>query len=403
MRTVRIDPIVFGVREQWLRSYLPDLVAHFRFESLNCWRILRRRFRRFWGVIVRSLCRCLQIVDPILEDCLSCRIDGDEHDKRICVDLRILRYIHSKLVDGRSRACFEWRQHIRRIVVLESLECLWVRRANLTLWTRQLERRSQSGADLVLESSFWLRISINGWLILGLGFRLRRGWWHGCVKGAVKCHLVFVVVLVWFCASYVLQDVWVWHYFWIVVLIRDRVVVTCWMILSDLSVERAVSWKLFGDGHVKDWIAVIWIFFVGIVLFEKICLPFSLGFLGLALKAEGGRFCSDRMRVLLSSSSSDFASELDEFCLSACSWVTALLLSFWVSERRESSTSYSDEAYSCASGWSVDGIIRCVLPCAGLWNACQAGAESGFWWNGYRCGSNARFWRVTMIHDLSLT
>ena len=54
----------------------------------------------------------------------------------------------------------------------------------------------------------------------------------------------------------------------------------------------------------------------------------ALGFLGLALKAAGGRFCSNEMRVLLSASSSDFVSELDEFCLSACSWVTALLLSF---------------------------------------------------------------------------
>jgi len=54
----------------------------------------------------------------------------------------------------------------------------------------------------------------------------------------------------------------------------------------------------------------------------------ALGFLGLALKAAGGRFYRDEMQVPSSSSSSDFASELDEFCLSACSWVTALLLSF---------------------------------------------------------------------------
>jgi len=49
----------------------------------------------------------LAIVDPILEDYLSCRTDSDEDDKRICIDLRILRHIHSKLVDGLSRACFE--------------------------------------------------------------------------------------------------------------------------------------------------------------------------------------------------------------------------------------------------------------------------------------------------------
>jgi len=64
--------------------------------------------------------------------------------------------------------------------------------------------------------------------------------------------------------------IWVLDYFWIAVLISDRVVVTCWMIFSDLSIERAVSWKVFGDGDVKDWIAVIWIFLVEIVLFEKI-------------------------------------------------------------------------------------------------------------------------------------
>jgi len=146
---------------------LPGLVAHFGFESLNCWRILRRHIRRFWGVLSRSLGRRLQIVDPILEDCLSCRTYGDEDDKRICVDLRILRHIRSKLMDGLSRVCFEWKQQICRIVVLESLECLWVRWVNVTLWRRQLERNSRSSADLVLESTLWLRISIDGWLILG--------------------------------------------------------------------------------------------------------------------------------------------------------------------------------------------------------------------------------------------
>ena len=90
----------------------------------------------------------------------------------------------------------------------------------------------------------------------------------------------------------------------------------------------------------------------------------ALGFSGLALKVAGVRFCRDEMRVLLSSSSLDAASESDESCLSACSCVTALSLRFGVSERRESSTSDSDEAYSCASGLSVNGITCCVLPCA---------------------------------------
>jgi len=87
----------------------------------------------------------------------------------------------------------------------------------------------------------------------------------------------------------------------------------------------------------------------------------ALGFSGLALKVEGGRFCRDEMQVLLSSSSSDSASESDESCLSTCSSVTALSLSFWVLKRRKSSTSDSDEAYSCASGWSVDGIACCAF------------------------------------------
>ena len=100
--------------------------------------------------------------------------------------------------------------------------------------------------------------------------KLSHGRWHSCVKGAVECQLVVVMVLVFFGACYVLQDVWVWHYFYIAVLIRDRVVVTCWMIFRDLFVERAVSWKSFGDSHVKEWVTVIRIFFVGIVLFQKI-------------------------------------------------------------------------------------------------------------------------------------
>jgi len=76
----------------------------------------------------------------------------------------------------------------------------------------------------------------------------------------------------------------------------------------------------------------------------------AMGFSGLALKAAGGRFCRAEMRVHLSSSSSDSTSESDESCLSACSSVTALSLSLSVLERRVSSTSDSDEAYSCAFG-----------------------------------------------------
>ena len=67
----------------------------------------------------------------------------------------------------------------------------------------------------------------------------------------------------------------------------------------------------------------------------------------------------------------------------------------------------SDEAYSCAVDYFVDGVACCVLPCAAacvrLWNVCQAGAQSGFWWNKYRCASNARFCRVTMIRNPALT
>ena len=57
-----------------------------------------------------------------------------------------------------------------------------------------------------------------------------------------------------------------------------------------------------------------------------------------------------------------------------------------VAELIDSSTSDSDEAYSGASGASGSEIICCVLPCAAAWvrlrNVCQAGAESGFWYNG---------------------
>jgi len=90
----------------------------------------------------------------------------------------------------------------------------------------------------------------------------------------------------------------------------------------------------------------------------------ALGFSGLALKVAGVCFCRDEMRVLLSSSSSGAASPSDDSCVSACSCVTVLSFKFWVSERRESSTSDSDEAYSCACGSSDNGIACCVLSCA---------------------------------------
>ena len=50
----------------------------------------------------------------------------------------------------------------------------------------------------------------------------------------------------------VLQNVGVRHYFGIAVLIIDGVVATCWMIFCDLSIERVVSRKVFGDRGIKD-------------------------------------------------------------------------------------------------------------------------------------------------------
>jgi len=58
--------------------------------------------------------------------------------------------------------------------------------------------------------------------------------------------------------------------------------------------------------------------------FRRFAFLCALGFSGLALKAAGVRFYRDEMRVLLSSSSSDSASESVESCLSACSCVIAL-------------------------------------------------------------------------------
>ena len=90
----------------------------------------------------------------------------------------------------------------------------------------------------------------------------------------------------------------------------------------------------------------------------------ALGFSGLALQVAGVCFCRDEMRVLLSSSSSDAASPSDDSFVSACSCVTVLPFKFWVSERRESSTSDSDEAYSCVFGSSDNRIAYCILSCA---------------------------------------
>ena len=64
--------------------------------------------------------------------------------------------------------------------------------------------------------------------------------------------LVFVMVFVLLCAFDVLQNVGVRHYFGIAVVIIDGVVVTGWMIFRDLSIERAVSRKVFGDCGIKD-------------------------------------------------------------------------------------------------------------------------------------------------------
>jgi hypothetical protein len=60
------------------------------------------------------------------------------------------------------------------------------------------------------------------------------------------------MVFVLLCAFDVLQDVGVRHYFGIAVFISDGVVVTCWMIFCDLSIERAVFRKVFGDCGSKD-------------------------------------------------------------------------------------------------------------------------------------------------------
>ena len=72
------------------------------------------------------------------------------------------------------------------------------------------------------------------------------------VTGAVECLSVFVVVFVLLWAFDVLQDVGVRHYFGSAVLISDGVIVTCWMIFCDLSIERAVSRKVFCDCGSKD-------------------------------------------------------------------------------------------------------------------------------------------------------
>ena len=233
--------------------------------------------------------------------------------------------------------------------------------------------------------------------------RLRRGWWHGCMKCAVECLLVFVVVLVLFAASYVLQDVWVWHYFWNAVLISDRVVVTCSMIFSDLSVERAVSWKVFGDGDVKDRIAVIWIVFVGIVLFEKICFPFCVGIFGSRFEGRG--------RALLPWwDASAFVLIIIWFCI-RIGRVLFVNLFFGYCIIVELLSFETKKVFDVWFGWGVLLCfwlicwwnrllcVSCAAACVRLWNFCHAGAESDF----YRCGSNARFWRVTMIRDLSLT
>ena len=103
---------------------------------------------------------------------------------------------------------------------------------------------------------------------------------------------------------------------------------------------------------------VIQTFFVGIVVFALLA---AMGFSGLALKTAGGRFCLHEMQVLLLLSSSDSRSDSDEFYLSA---FPSVIVSFdFLNLRRESSMSDSDEAYSCAAGCFVDGVVCCVLPC----------------------------------------
>jgi len=195
--------------------------------------------------------------------------------------------------------------------------------------------------------------------------KLSHGRWHSCVKGAVECQLVVAMVLVLFGAFYVLQDVWVWHYFCIAVLIRDRVVVLAGWYSEIFSLKEpcpgnrlvTVIWR--SESRLPKYSLS------ELCSFRRFSFLAAMGILGLALKTAGGRFCCDEMRVLSLSSSSDPTSDSDEFCLSVCSSVHVLSLTFWVFEHRESSMSDSDYAYSCAAICSVDVVTCYVL----LWCA----------------------------------
>ena len=118
-----------------------------------------------------------------------------------------------------------------------------------------------SATSGVAGASFFLLVF---WDVIRWSYRC----WYGCVKGAIQCLLVFVMGFVLLCAFDVLQNVGVRHDFGIAVLIIDGVVVTCWMIFCDLSIERVVSRKVFGDRGIKDWVAIVCTFFDWIVVWE---------------------------------------------------------------------------------------------------------------------------------------
>jgi len=138
-------------------------------------------------------------------------------DLKISLDTNLDR----RLTDFRSSSSFVLYLHVHRLVMTDEF---W--------WRDDRGRTSQHRRDLSLPiSTAFYPISNVGcrsgvFVVLRYVIWVSRVRWQSCVKGAVECHLVFVMGIVLLGAFYVFQDVWVRHYLWIAVLIRDRVVVT---------------------------------------------------------------------------------------------------------------------------------------------------------------------------------
>jgi len=190
-----------------------------------------------------------------------------------------------------------------------------------------------------------VRCSSGGFVVFWYGVWLCRVGWQSCVKNAGEGHLALVMGLVLLGAWYVFQDVENGLYFWITVLIRDRVVVTGQMIFSDIAVIWTMSWESFGDSNVLEWVTVIWVYFVGVVVSAKIYFSICERIIGCRFEDCWRTFLSWWDASVFDTIVISFLIRFGRVCVLVSSWLIVSYLTAWMSLQGESSISDSDEAY----------------------------------------------------------